>query len=1005
VLVNNSLRFRRSATAYLNRTPTTAGNRRTYTWSGWLKLGTLGVAQEIFGAGSGSNQDLFNFNADYQFVVFTANASQTILRTAQLFRDPSAWYHIVVAVDTTQATASDRTKIYVNGVQVTTFDYTQYPSQNYQGSINDTGIHYISTYDGSNWAFDGYMADINFIDGQQLTPNSFGTSNGLGVWQPIRYGGSYGTNGFYLPFTGSSSFYGSFNGSNQWLTLASNTAFNIFGGDMTVECWFNANSLANSPHLFAFVQDSTNRESIYFSSSALIFYSSSGAGSGNRISTVALSTGVWYHMALVKSGSTFTLYLNGAAVGTSTTTQYSTANQSLQLGTYNSGGFANDNFNGYMSNVRVVKGTAVYTGNFTPTTSPLTAITNTQLLTLQNATIVDNSTNAFSITNTGSVTTSQAYPFTMIGNQSRDYSPQGNNWTNNNIGVLAGSTLDYMTDVPTLTSATAANYGTLNPLYKGSLQTISNANLTSSKSSGTNISDVWGNFGMTSGKWYFECTVTALASTVYIGVGQGGGTGEPTDDLAVSPASYFYGSNDGNKFYGNTGTAYGNTFGAGNVIGCAIDMDNGKIWWSKDGTWQASGDPAAGTNAAFTDLLTRGSNAFLAFSSTNGASNSNTLDWNFGQRPFLYTSNLSGFKALNTFNLPTPTIGATASTTANKYFDATTFDGVTGGGTVTNSGSMQPDFVWMKVRNNANNHELADSVRGTPYASFSNLTNTEVSDTRVSAFNSNGFSYGTNSNSAITGRTVVGWQWRASNATAVTNTAGSITSTVSANTTAGFSIVTYTGNSTGGATVGHGLLVGGVATAPSMIIIKVRNATARWVVYQKDVITANNQFLALDTTAGVDTSGTNFWTISSINSTTFGLGTNGDTNGSTLNFVAYCFAPVAGYSAFGTYTGNGVSDGPFIYTGFRPRFVMIKASGTTGAWSMTDTSRDPYNLTTNKLEANTALSEASNAGLYQFDILSNGFKIRQGTGYGINNSADYIYMAFAENPFKYANAR
>ena len=240
----------------------------------------------------------------------------------------------------------------------------------------------------------------------------------------------------------------------------------------------------------------------------------------------------------------------------------------------------------------------------------------------------------------------------------------------------------------------------------------------------------------------------------------------------------------------------------------------------------------------------------------------------------------------------------------------------------------------------------------------------------------------------------------------VTNTDGTISSQVSANTTSGFSVVTYTGNNTNGATVGHGLLVGGVATAPSMIIVKVRNAVARWVVYQKDVITANNEFLELDTTAKVDTSGTNFWTIASINNTTFGLGTNADTNGSTLTFVAYCFAPVAGYSAFGTYTGNGATDGTFVYTGFRPRFVMVKCSSNTTAstvWVIFDTSRSPYNAAVLELYPDSSTSEGTDSN--GMDILSNGFKPKRNSEYLNFSGWTYIYMAFAESPFKYANAR
>ena len=223
-----------------------------------------------------------------------------------------------------------------------------------------------------------------------------------------------------------------FNGAD-YLTLASSPAFNIFNGDMTVECWFSATDLTLAPHIFAFVQDASNRESIYFNSSALTFYSASSAGSGNRIATSALLLNTWYHMALVKSGATFTLYLNGTSIGTSSTTQYSTSDQSLQIGTYNSGGYAGDNFKGYITNVRVVKGTAVYTSAFTPPAEPLTAIPNTVLLTLQtnlannNLSFYDRSNYRSTILPTGSVTQTTTHPF-------------GSNWSN-----YFNGTTDYLT--------------------------------------------------------------------------------------------------------------------------------------------------------------------------------------------------------------------------------------------------------------------------------------------------------------------------------------------------------------------------------------------------------------------------------------------------------------------------------------------------------------------------------------------------------------------------------
>jgi hypothetical protein len=280
---------------------------------------------------------------------------------------------------------------------------------------------------------------------------------------------------------------------------------------------------------------------------------------------------------------------------------------------------------------------------------------------------------------------------------------------------------------------------------------------------------------------------------------------------------------------------------------------------------------------------------------------------------------------------------------------------------------------------------------------FSNLTDAEdVGDSNLTAFNSNGFTAGSGGNFNTSGQTYVGWQWRASNATAVTNTAGTITSSVSASTTAGFSVVTYTGNATSGATVGHGLGV-----APSMIILKIRSTTGNWPVYH--VSTGNTKALYLDLTNGQGGDFTGAWNNTTPTSTVFTLGNSTETNANTGTFVAYCFAQVAGYSAFGSYTGNGSADGSFVYLGFRPRLVMIKRTDTTANWFIFDTARDTYNAAGLELYPN--LSNAEADGRPDLDILSNGMKMRS-TATGQNASGGtYIYACFAENPFKYANAR
>jgi hypothetical protein len=683
--LNKSLRFRSSASAYLNRTPATTTNQKTWTWSAWVKRGAL-VDGTLFEAEqSGPVQLLLKFFSNNLIVVrYAATGTNFGFDTNAVFRDPAAWYHIVLAFDTTQVTAADRLKLYVNGAQQAGVTRSGYPSAspdyNTNYAVNASTLHTLANAtDGPNY-FDGEMAEINFVDGQALAPTSFGASSIYNQWLPIKYAGTYGTNGFYLPFSGgtATSYAGSFNGSSQYLSVAANTAFDFGTGDFTVECWVYpiANGL-NYPTFLASVTGwstgaSAHRYNVLGNANKFWFglNGASGVSGGDPflVSNNTFPSNAWYHYALTRSGNTFRMFVNGALENTQTFTgSYDAGLGGLRsgLGTWDG---AQGYFTGNVSNLRMVKGTAVYTAAFIPPTTALTAITNTSLLTLQNATIVDNSTNAFTITNNGTVVTSVQSPFLNPTVLTADSSGNGNNWTPNNISLTAGSTYDSLTDVPTLTSETVANYAVLNPLYKGSQQTISNGNLTSSKAVGTTISDLWGNFGMTSGKWYFECSVTALAGTLYIGVGQGGGIGEPLDDLAVSPTSYFYTSFNGDKNYGGTSAAYGNSYTVGDVIGCAVDMTNGKIWWSKNGTWQASGDPAAGTNAAYTDLLTRGSNAFLVYSAQNAVNNSNTLNWNFGQQPFVYTAP-SGFLPLNTFNIAAGTVTTSGTFTGNASTD------------------------------------------------------------------------------------------------------------------------------------------------------------------------------------------------------------------------------------------------------------------------------------------------------------------------------------------------
>ena len=356
--------------------------------------------------------------------------------------------------------------------------------------------------------------------------------------------------------------------------------------------------------------------------------------------------------------------------------------------------------------------------------------------------------------------------------------------------------------------------------------------------------------------------------------------------------------------------------------------------------------------------------------------------------------------------MTTPTIPA-----GNLFMNATLYTGNGGTQTITNgvSGqSFQPDLVWIKGRSSSNqDHTLVDSVRGVSRRIRSNATTAEVLESgfNVTAFNSSGFTAvddaagDYNVNGSVGGTysgaaQYVGWQWKAGG-TAVSNTNGTITSSVSANTTSGFSVVSWTQGSSTSQTIGHGLGV-----APAMFIVKDRTATSSWYVYHQSIGATGG--LSLNSTSATTTSA-NFWNNTAPTSSVMTISTNCiGTAGDAL--ITYCWTPIAGYSAFGSYTGNGSADGPFVYLGFRPRFVMIKQTSGVSDWWIWDTARETYNQMSTPLFPNTSGAEASNVA-YNFDILSNGFKMRSSNATVNGSGLTYIYACFAENPFKYANAR
>ena len=667
-LLAKSLRFRSSASAYLNRTPATAGNRTTWTWSGWVKRGTLstGTIQRIFSVDSspsgGPSGIWFNGTTDTLNVVFTNDTgiNYTGATTTAVFRDPAAWYHVTVACDTTQATNTNRIRIYINGVIQTTVVFsTGYPSLNDTGLINLNRLTLIGQY-ASVQFFDGELAEVNFVDGYPTGVTSgtwaatnvatiFGAFSTYNQWLPKKYAGPYGTNGFYLPFTNTtgssfSSYAGTFDGSTQSISVASNAAFQ-FTADFTLEGWIYLTAANLGKSFYATGSSGTTDIQCNVSSGGFAQFFSPGGGTSFGITgTTALAQNTWYHFAVTRSGSTVRLFVNGTqeASGTNSATMPSALSATF-IGSYLSTTFP---FTGRISNFRVVKGTAVYTNNFVVSTAPLTAISGTSLLTLQNATIIDNSTNAFAITNPGTVVTSTQTVTTVAtqANLTADSSGNANNWTPNNISLTAGSTYDSLTDVPTLTSTTVANYAVLNPLKTTKAPTEGNLAIIGSSSLITDTT--YGSIGVTgSGTYYFEC-IGPLAFGI--------NTQDVNPVVDQATGRLVYNAAAGGIYSGSTALQTGlATAGATDVVGVALSLTGSVITFYKNGV-------QLGTPVSITPT-----NTFWPFLSST---NTNTSYANFGQRPWSYNPP-SGFLPLNTFNIAAGTVTTSGTFTGNASTD------------------------------------------------------------------------------------------------------------------------------------------------------------------------------------------------------------------------------------------------------------------------------------------------------------------------------------------------
>jgi hypothetical protein len=767
--------------------------------------------------------------------------------------------------------------------------------------------------------------------------------------------------------------------------------------------WVKRGTITSSGDLTLFSAGTTSPsyDSFRFTNDALQFFQGAGATSSVQTTQLFRDPSAWYHIVLAVDTTQATasnrikIYVNGSQVTAFSSSSYPSQNTSATINNTNTHAVgalwitsAQQYFDGYMADVYFIDGSQKTPSDFgeTDTTTGVwkpKAYTGTY------------GTNGFYLKFSDIATTSGSN-----AGLGKDFSGNANYWTTNNISVTAGTTYDAMIDSPTLTSATVANYPVISPLT-GVTPTGGNLNL-----SGGDVAGLGTIAFPSTGKWYFEMVCGSGVTTTSLD-SVGIGTTDINGTLPANKSVYMYRSN-GNKLSiinggSSTQVAYGATFVNGDVIGVAFDCDADTLTFYKNNTSQGT---------AFTSILsTTPATPFFLTVYARGSGGTSNVSLNAGQRPFAYTPP-SGFVALNTYNLPDSTI-----VKGSSYMDAYIYTG-DGNSTRTITFPIVADFVWSKNRTTANDNVLIDTVRGgtSPVrALFSNATTAEITTTAGwGGFgypdSLSGTSYAVVKGTQATSYTnklndsYVNWLWQAGQGSTSSNTSGSITSTVSVNATAGFSVVTYTGTGAN-ATIGHGL-----GAAPRMVIVKARSAVNDWPVYHVGQnATPQNGLVYLNGTNAYLAAST-IWNNTAPTSTTFAVGTSGATNASGVTFVAYCWSEISGFSRFGSYSGGGNTgastpnaNGPFIYLGFRPKFVLIKRTSSAADWVIYDSVRGPSNANYPWLYPNSSSAEVATETV---DFLSNGFKIRSESGATMfPDGATFIYAAFAENPFKNSLAR
>lgn len=1041
-----------------------AGNRRLWTVSQWIKRSEkLDTRQAIFSSvGDTSNDNTvlqWGFLGDGKFQIGVN--SVYILTSAEEFRDNTEWYHVVVQLNTAQAGVDDRLKIWINNRLLANWDTDNRSTkltQNIELGIGQVGSHYVGCITGGYDHFHGQIHDTYYVNGQALQPSDFGRTNADSKWvtkhpgtvkASINSSGGFGPDGAYLPMTEnhdrawnvlnatdaagkSYSFAGvshmNMSGfskgkkcslmfpatsNNPTLQIANNSDFDFGTGDYTFEGWLAWFNWGGNQRIFLYGQSGTSILELGRGSSNNNLYAYHNTSSQHIAYNFNPTLRRWYHIGYVRQSGTTRLYIDGTQVqaDSSSSSSQSLPNNgtNMEIGGLN---WANGyHHQGWIDSVRIVKGQCLYPDGtaFTPANvlSPTTYST-------------DGGSTTSNIT--GTVGACFSPDFKVAGT-----AEEGDGWDANQNSNGASRFGD---DREATDSSAKNNFCKMNLLDEMSDPSATQIdNYVYSSNANKHIR---GTHKLRSGKWYWEFKTLATAPDAHHGVS----AAYTLDRLRVGGMSYLgeIGTNwsyyilASNPQLRNNGVSTSSTTGGGaqyDTFMVAMDCDSGKLWFGKNGTWHNSGDPGAGTNASYTNLRTSGGGAgvkwgwmvhAMPYDATGG-------EWyNFGQgldSYYQYTTNVgtgqshaddngigrfeydppTGFLAICDRNMPEPTIKD-----GTAHFQPHLFLGT---GSLPNAQTIATGFKpgLVILKNDAYHWRVFDAVRPTA-ALYWNRTEAEDSynDHPEMTMDANGFSLISNPDGPDNVMNAVNsahytWCWKGGDNN-VTNTDGTITSTVSANPTGGFSAVKYTGNGVSGATVGHGL-----NGAPDVVMVKGAGGgtMANWNVSASGLWTGYlqpNSDSALNTTAGR-------WPTLG-NADTVSLTTNySHYNESGTNYIMYCFQMIEGFSEFGEYYGNGSTDGPYIPLGFKPSALLVKRMDSASTWNfyqMGPGSDNEYNSVNSHFHPNLSQARATASPNPWFDAVAGGIKIRNTYNEMNLNNGRYFYMAWGEKAYGYQTA-